>query len=206
LGFGLFGLVVGYLPMLYQSYSSRELQISLLDARAGSPPTAGELLLRQANKPDKLEGQLADWEKWTAEVLDEQLSYSMLAYFRSQHENQSWLAALIALVDASAIVLLCSDDELKHQALLTFAIGRHALADLQKELNRRAQVCLHSERLNAADLDRLRGMYEPYANALSIHFLVALPGWLPQGNRNDNWLRTKWKKAGNLFSVSDPFQ
>jgi len=43
------------------------------------PPTAGELLLRQANKPDKLEGQLADWEKWTAEVLDEQLSYSMLA-------------------------------------------------------------------------------------------------------------------------------
>ena len=79
MGFGLFGLVVGYLPMLYQSYSSRELQISLLDARAGSPPTAGELLLRQANKPDKLEGQLADWEKWTAEVLDEQLSYSMLA-------------------------------------------------------------------------------------------------------------------------------
>jgi hypothetical protein len=193
------------------------------------PPTAGELLLRQANKPDKLEGQLADWENWTAEVLDEQLSYSMLAYFRSQHENQSWLAAPIALVDASAIVLLCSDDELKHQALLTFAIGRHALvdlsavfrgrpaapaetrlspaqlADLQKELNR-AQVCLHSERLDAADLDRLRGMYEPYANALSIHFLVALPGWLPQGNRNDNWVRTKWKKAGNLFSVSDPFQ
>ncbi|MCU1274313.1 MAG: channel, pore region [Bryobacterales bacterium] len=59
-------LVLSYLPVFYQSFSSRELRISLLDARAGSPPTAAELVLRQGPNPEKLEQQLANWEEWAA--------------------------------------------------------------------------------------------------------------------------------------------
>src|SRR2546422_11719550 len=46
MGLGFLGIVIGYLPVLYQAFSRRELNISLLDARAGSPSTAAELLRR----------------------------------------------------------------------------------------------------------------------------------------------------------------
>jgi hypothetical protein len=85
LGFTFLALVIGYLPVLYQSFANREVRISLLDARAGSPPSAGELLIRQGPDPDRLEQQFANWEEWAAELLESQLSYPVLAYFRSQH-------------------------------------------------------------------------------------------------------------------------
>ena len=226
-GFGLLGLTVGYLPVLYQSYSSRELRISLLDARAGSPPTAGELLKRQAEESALLQNQLAAWEEWTGELLQEQLSYPMLAYFRSQHQNQSWIAALTAILDTSAVVLLCSDGNLRHQAQLTFAIGRHALVDLatvfrarpcpcperidDATLERlklelaRCNTCLHHDRLTAESLVRFRRMYEPYAWSLSTHFLMALPAWLASEQNQDNWRATSFDHPGGPYAVSDPF-
>jgi hypothetical protein len=45
-GIAFLALVIGYLPVIYQAFSRREVSISLLDARAGSPPTAAELLRR----------------------------------------------------------------------------------------------------------------------------------------------------------------
>ena len=229
LGLSFLGLVVGYLPVLYQSYASRELRISLLDARAGSPPTAGELLVRQGHSTDRLEKQFAEWEEWTAELLEEQLSYPMLAYFRSQHQNQSWLAALTAMLDASAIVSLSSEHDLQHQAKVSFAIGRHALVDLAtvfraapeapaenrlpgdqlRELRKSldaAQTCLNVNGITEDELSRLRAMYEPNANVLSLHFLTALPSWLPTGGWSDNWLVTSWERSTPPFAVSDPFQ
>ena len=227
LGFSFLGLTVGYLPVLYQSYSSRELHISLLDARAGSPPTAGELLRRQGQRRDSLSALLSRWEEWMAELLQEQLSYPMLAYFRSQHQNQSWLGALTAIVDASAIVSLCTDDELRRQAQLTFAIGRHALVDLATifharpgppsdrlshagfaELRRvleRSCGALRVEGLSEHHLHNLRAMYEPFAGSLGEHFLIALPGWLPDANGADNWLSTQFDRRDESFAVSDPY-
>ncbi|MGB6546779.1 MAG: hypothetical protein WBE97_14265, partial [Candidatus Acidiferrales bacterium] len=130
LGYSFLALVIGYLPVFYDSFSKRELRISLLDARAGSPPIAGELLLRQGANPDKLERQLADWEEWGAELLESNLSYPVLAYFRSQHSNQSWLSTLTTIVDASAVIMVASKGDLKTQAELSFAIGQHAMKDL----------------------------------------------------------------------------
>ncbi|MGA2559101.1 MAG: potassium channel family protein, partial [Terracidiphilus sp.] len=43
-GLGLLAVVMGYFPVLYAAFSRREVSISMLDARAGSPPTAAELL------------------------------------------------------------------------------------------------------------------------------------------------------------------
>jgi len=75
LGFSFLALVIGYLPVFYQSFSRRELHISLLDARAGSPPSAGELIARQGKHPQQLERQLAAWEEWAADLLQDELSY-----------------------------------------------------------------------------------------------------------------------------------
>src|SRR5205823_5587411 len=90
-GFGFLAIVVSYLPVLYQAFSRREVSIALLDARAGSPPTAVELLRRhgRAQRLEALDRLLRDWEVWSAELLETHLSYPILAYYRSQHEHQS---------------------------------------------------------------------------------------------------------------------
>ena len=211
LGFSSIALSVAYLPILYQSYSTRELRIALLDARAGSPPSAGELLARLGGNPGEIETQLAKWEEWTAEVMQHHLSYPMLAYFRSHHSNQSWVSALTAMMDTAAVVMIASRGDLQRQAQLTFAMGRHALADLARLFAGDPEP-FPPERLPAADFERLRlriessqtplspelvtqgelakwrKCYEPHAQALSIHFLMALPQWLPGEPPYDNWI------------------
>ena len=136
-GFGVLALVIGYLPVLYQTFSRRESRISLLDAHAGSPPTAGALLLRHPPnvRASSLRATLADWETWAADLLESHLSYPMLAYYRSQHEEQSWVAALTMIMDTCALIIACNrctplDEALVEQAAYTFAMARHAAADL----------------------------------------------------------------------------
>lgn len=230
LGFSFLGLVIGYLPILYQSFSGRERQISLLDARAGSPPTAAELILRERNSPGRLEQQLADWEGWAAEVLESHISYPMLGYFRSQHSNQSWLAGLVTILDASALSLIGSEGDLKRQAELTFAMCRHALVDMAtlfstaphaeawdrlsssdftrlEQFLSQARTVLNAGAITESGLRHLRRMYEPFAYALGQYFLIALPHWLPGEKKPDNWQITSWDRgrARDLFAVSDPF-
>ena len=132
MGFGFLAIVISYLPTLYGSFSQRELNISLLDARAGSPPTAAELLRRHSHfaNNDVLTRYLRDWEIWSAQLMESHLSYPVLCYFRSQHDNQSWLAAFTAVLDVSALIIAYGKDEAKWQAQLTFAISRHAVVDL----------------------------------------------------------------------------
>src|SRR5262249_33881489 len=104
LGFGFLAVVISSLPVLSQAFSRREITISLLDARAGSPPTAGELLRRLA-AGRSLAGVgpvLVEWERWAAELLESHLSFPVLSYYRSQHDNQSWVGALTAILATSA--------------------------------------------------------------------------------------------------------
>jgi hypothetical protein len=229
LGYSLLGLVVGYLPVLYQSYADREQNIALLDPRAGSPPSASELIKRQGPRPHKLEQQLETWGHWASKLLESQLAYPMLAYFRSQHPNQSWLSALVTVMDASALTLLCCDGDLQHQAELTFAMGRHALADLAtvfrlsppqhrsdrlpdsdfQDLVRalsNSKTAIDPGRLSQTELAKLREMYEPFAASLSERFLMAVPGWLPIAPERDNWRRSSWEQKDAPYAVSDPFR
>ncbi len=124
-GFAFLAAVIGYFPVIYQAFSRREVAISLLDARAGSPPSASELLWRHRGDPGAgaLTELLRDWERWAADVLESHLSYPPLAYFRSQHYNESWLAALTTILDASAVVMIGLDGWCARQAELTFAAG-----------------------------------------------------------------------------------
>src|SRR5439155_1254998 len=86
IGFAFLALVIGYLPILYQSFSRREVSITLLDARAGSPPSAEELLRGSWSDHEELTALLREWERWSAEVLESHLSYPVLSYYRSQHD------------------------------------------------------------------------------------------------------------------------
>ena len=157
MGFAFLALVIGYLPPLNQSFSRREVSISLLDARAGSPPSAAEMLLRHkdAHGMEALQQLLHEWELWSAEFLESHLSYPVLAYFRSQHENQSWLAALTTILDTSALVVIGVEGGCRLQATRTFAIARHAVVDLAIVFYS-PPVEPERDRLPAAELARLR--------------------------------------------------
>lgn len=218
LGFAFLAIVIGYFPVLYQAFSRREVNISLLDARAGSPPSVGELLRRYQGPRGvaALEQLLHEWERWTAEVMETHLSYPLLAYFRSQHTNQSWLAALTTILDTSALVMVGVEGVCARQARLTFAIARHAAVDLAQVFATPPRP-VTEDRLPPAALERLRTllaglelpltgavtlderlaearqMYEPYVAALSRHLLQPLPAWLRQTPRRDNWESSMWE-------------
>ncbi|HXN74573.1 MAG TPA: ion channel [Candidatus Acidoferrales bacterium] len=217
LGFGFLALVLSYLPVIYQAFSRREVAIVLLDARAGSPPTATELLRRHAGVHglEALERLLRDWERWGAELLESHVSYPVLTYFRSQHNNESWLSALTAMLDTSALVISGADGACQRQARLTFAICRHAVVDLAQVFH--APPLAHgTNRLPASELLRLRGavaesglklhdtpesneklnklrdMYEPYVRALSKYLYFDLPPWILAKESADNWKTSAW--------------
>src|SRR5438094_6822061 len=153
-GFGFLAIVISYLPVLYGAFSQREANISLLDARAGSPPSAGELLRRQGERQnaEALVQYLRDWETWSAQLMESHLSYPVLCYFRSQHNNQSWLAALTAVLYACALLIAYAQGALKSQAELTFAISRHAVVDLAQVMHIPPRPP-RSDRLSAGPLD-----------------------------------------------------
>jgi hypothetical protein len=217
LGLGFLALIVGYLPALNQSFARREETISLLDARAGSPPTAMEMLRRhsQDNGLQELERFLNLWERWSSELLESHLSYPVLAYFRSQHDNESWLAALTAILDSTSMIMAYMSGPCRNQAELTFAMARHAVADLSIVFD--TPPCEpDQDRLPAADLDRLtaeltglgfglstdavmneklrdlRHMYEPYLYALANHLCLDIPPWIPAAGQVDNWQTSAW--------------
>jgi hypothetical protein len=221
-GFGFLGLMISYLPTLYGAFSQRELHISLLDARAGSPPTAAELLRRHSQFADNevLTPYLRDWEIWAAQLMESHLSYPVLCYFRSQHDNQSWLAAFTAVLDVSALLIAYGEGTAKWQSQLTFAIARHAVVDLAEVLrvpaSRPAQDRLPPKELaqvrnllvecrasskcgESGDkkLAELREMYEPYLNGLSLRLLMPLPSWGVGHRFVENWKRSAWGKISS---------
>src|SRR5271165_6001947 len=157
MGFAFLGVVVGYLPVIYNSFAAREIEISLLDARAGSPPSAAEFLGRLGCCPEQtvLDEIFRDWERWCAYLLSSHISYPVLVFFRSQHANQSWLSALTVMMDVTSLVITGVDGIHDDQAKLTFAMARHAAVDLAQVVN--AQYSPHDAgRLTAEDLSRLR--------------------------------------------------
>src|SRR5713226_2047672 len=160
-GFGLLALIIGYIPVIYQSFSRREINISLLDARAGSPSSATELLRRHRAEDtfDDLNRLLSEWERWSAELLESHLSYPVLCYFRSQHDNQSWLRALTTVLDTCALVMVGIDGAPIWQARMTFAMARHAVVDIAQVFRTAPSAPeLCGGRLTTDELSRLRGI------------------------------------------------
>jgi hypothetical protein len=160
---------------------------------------------------------LAELERWAAELLESHLSFPMLGLYRSQHDNQSWLAALTTTLDTCALVMAAVKDVNVYQAQLTFAMARHAAVDLGLVVNLRPQApeqdrldCERCAKLHAAlaaaglslrdapvveqKLTELREMYEPFVNALSERYLFALPPIFAEQSTVDNWQTSAWTR------------
>lgn len=216
-GFGLLALIIGYIPVIYQSFSRREASISLLDARAGSPSSATELLRRsyRDRKIDELIQLMREWERWCAELLESHLSYPVLTYYRSQHERQSWLAALTTILDTCSLLIVGFEDVSAPTIRFTFAIARHAAVDLAQiygtppmnpKLSRLSHddfVKMHDalaevglELRHAEDAEQhlydIRRSYEPFVNSLANHLLVNLPPWIQTTKTVDDWQTSAW--------------
>jgi Ion channel len=213
-GLGFLALVLTYVPVLYQAFSRREINVSLLDARAGSPPSADEFFRRLGGQEgmDSLIRLLEEWERWAAELLETHLSYGLLLLYRSQHERQSWLAALTLVLDVSALVLSSSlEEDAKRRARLTFAIARHAAVDLSQVVF--AHPTITTDRLPPADFEKLvaadrellggvseevlrdlRKNYEPNVAALSRLLEMPLPNWLAAKGQ-DAWESSPWQEG-----------
>ncbi len=223
-GFGFLALLIGYVPVIYSSFSRREVAMLLLDSKAGSEPTGTEMLVRhvETDAMDRLEHVLKQWEVVSAELLESMLSYPILAFYRSQHDDSSWLKSLTAVLDCCTLIehLLIGDEPwmrgLRYQARNTFAMGRHVLVDVAYILDEAPSTTLtgrlsHAEckaivrRLRSvglkskdhtngsADVDQARLMYEPYCEGLAKNLLVELPCWIHEESRPDNWETSAWE-------------
>jgi Ion channel len=230
LGLGFLALILSYLPVIYQAFSRREVNIVLLDARAGSPPTGAEMLRRHSGPAygPELERILRDWERASADILESHVSYPAVSYFRSQHTNESWLAALTAILDTCSLLLACTDHCAVRQAKLTFAMGRHAVVDLSQlfgEVPRRgapdrlppaeferlrgsltkAGFQIRDDESSREKLAKLRGMYEPFLLALSRYLFMDIPPWILAKEITDNWKTSAWGRISGLAGDSQVF-
>lgn len=224
IGFGFLALVLSYLPVIYQAFSRREVSIVLLDSRAGSPPTGTELLRRHPclEGAVPLEQVLRDWERAAADMLESHISYPSVSYFRSQHANESWLAALTAILDACTLLMTTvKNPPAARQARLTFAMCRHTIVDLAQVFGQAPPNDVR-DRLAPSDLARmlkalsevgfqicddessrqkfakLRAMYEPYVQALSRYLYMDVPPWILASEIIDNWKTSAWGRISGL--------
>ena len=226
-GLAFVALVIGYLPVIYQAFSRREVSVAMLDGRAGSPPTATELLARHGYEGGErdLARLLEEWERWSAEILETHISYPILCYYRSQHDNQSWLSGLVAVLDACALLITTIEGPTARQAQLTFAMGRHALLDLghvfhlekagealltnpaadrlpQKLFNHLCgelgdlHLRLCGDPAARARLSAIRSLYEPHAQTLADYLRLDLPLWVPEPKKNDPWKKVAELRVG----------
>jgi len=213
MGFAFLAIVIGYVPMISQAFSRREVNISMLDARAGSPPTAAQLLRRHSCEEEDLHDLFRDWERWSAELLESHVSFPVLSYFRSQHDNQSWVAALTTILDVCSLAVARIEKGPERTARLTFAMASHAVKDLcavfhqtpvfppadrlPGEERKRLETFLTASGFRLRDdeksltkLSAMRAMYEPYAHALAVFLMMPLPAWIPPEDAKDNWQGT----------------
>jgi nitrate reductase NapE component len=212
-GLGFIAVVIGYLPVLYQLFARREAHVIQLDARAGSPPTATTMLSRHAEAKglDKLDDLLREWEVWGSDLLESHLSYPMLVYYRSQHDNQSWLAAISAIMDCCALILIGVEDMRPLQARMTFTMARQVIVEMARSFDIKPSRYDGGNRLPHADflrmeaifaeadmhwnggshaeetLSALRATYEPLLAGLASALLLPLPGWIAADDAADHW-------------------
>jgi hypothetical protein len=217
IGFLFLALIISYVPVIYQAFSRREVNITLLDARAGSPSSATEFLRRQYRDQhiEEIVQFMREWERWCAELLESHLSYPVLTYYRSQHERQSWLAALTTILDTCALMIVGFEGISTPTVRYTFAIARHAAVDLAQvygtppidpKLNRLSKADFARMRDALAEvglvldhggdaeerLYNIRRSYEPFVNAVADHLLLNLPPWISATKTVDDWQTSAW--------------
>jgi hypothetical protein len=205
-GFGYIALMVGYLPVLYNHFAQRDARLVQLDARTGTPATARTLLFRYGTlgNPRDLDRWLADWEHWAADLVETHSAFPMLAFYRSQHDDQSWLATLAVIMDLTTLLLALGPESMLLSASAAFLSARRVLEEIctslgveplqQESIQPRVSHQDWSEiveflklsswsalekSIDTSSIEALVGTYEPKLQALSCYLLLPLPRFAP---------------------------
>ena len=135
-GLGTIALLISYLPALYGAYSRREARLLTLDDPAGGRLVPARIISVHSNGGDLglLYRFFAEWETWTAEVLESHVSYPMLALFRSQHTGQSWITALGVVTDAATLSCACVVGAEQREPYFLHRRGQRAVVDIAQSL------------------------------------------------------------------------
>jgi hypothetical protein len=202
-GLAFLAVIIGYLPVYYGASSSREALIPRFQGLAGYPSTAGGLVRRSTQVGDKslVFQVLMELQGWAADVLQSHRAYKLVALYRSQKGNESWVAVLTTILDATALWITLPREGPQLASPVTFDVARRVAQDLAGAFRLRPeslpadrlprpdfqQLC---EKLSAAGMElsdseeteqklaQLRGTYEPYVYALSQFLFVELPAWI----------------------------
>jgi hypothetical protein len=199
-GLGVVALAVTFLFSLYGSYQRREALVVMLLARAKAPPSAVTLLetYGRLGLAGELPALFSEWERWSAEVLDSHVAYPILCYFRSSHDNASWISALGAVLDAAGLVLTTIRGVPRGPAKLMTRVGSHLVEDVSNYFrlqgdgaivdrtafdhahNRLAAAGYEVEDVDIAwrAFERVRGTYAGRLEALARFWATPAPIWL----------------------------
>ena len=136
LGLGVIALEIAYLPALYNAFATRETEVTLLAARAGTPAWGPEILARHywLDTMDELPPLYADWERWAAAVSESHANYPALMWFRSPVSSRSWLVALVAMMDSAALYHSVSPEQTPRQARLCLSMGISCMRSMARAL------------------------------------------------------------------------
>jgi hypothetical protein len=129
IGLILVALLIAYLPTMYAAFSRREAAVNLLEVRAGSPPSAVEMILRfhRIHGLERLNEQWRTWETWFVDIEESHTSLAALVFFRSPQPEHSWVTAAGAVLDAAALARSTLDIPRDFQADLCIRAGYLAM-------------------------------------------------------------------------------
>jgi hypothetical protein len=129
IGLIMVALLIAYLPTMYNAFQQRELAVTMLEVRAGSPPSAVEMIIRfhRLHSLDNMHDLWETWETWFAQIEESHTSLAALVFFRSPQPDHSWVTASGAVLDAASLMRSTVDAPADTQADLCIRAGYLAL-------------------------------------------------------------------------------
>jgi hypothetical protein len=130
-GLATFAIVTTFLFQTFGAFQRREAFVVTISERTGAPPSGLEFLARhiKLGMMEDVGSILRESQRWIAEVMETHLAYPVLTYFRSSHDDESWVGTLGALLDASTLLITTLDMDHRGQAEITLRLGTHAVRD-----------------------------------------------------------------------------
>ncbi len=137
IGLTLAALLIAYLPTMYAAFARREAVVTLLEVRAGSPPSAVKMIARlyRVGQLQRLDDVWGTWEAWFADIEESHTSLAALAFYRSPQPDRSWVTAAGAVLDCAALVSSTLDRPRDAQAELCLRAGYLALRRISDMFN-----------------------------------------------------------------------
>jgi hypothetical protein len=201
-GLSFLSILTAFLFAIFGAFQQRETFVVMVGARAGTPPSGVDLLAiaGYSRTHEDLMQLMIEAQRWAASVMESHLAYPMLAFFRSSHDDQSWIGTLGTLLDAATLMMTTLTGIRDGQARIFYNVGRHATGDLARYFRvdiEQENVGIEREEFDHAcdrlatagyrlrerdeawaQFAHLRSSYAPHLNALAKFFEIPPLQWI----------------------------